>query len=341
VSEVDCRLHILSVKRYLLVLQSYDILLLFVFHRPIANVRELISATESFCEMDWHDVNGTHEYSINAEKGKHKKTSEEGLPFRCMEAMYLSLLLEEGFGFDLDQRSLTLALKVEGVEVEWTLGYLLTKAIDHANKPDSSVKDEVDKLSTTNSNPRLDPLDGPAHDPNYDSTSDEIAAAAAMEEVKAKVRALKSSGLPAQTLAKLFPDLNMDEFFDDKDPFVEASDINPKSKTEANSDSDSNGDGSDGSFTFRHGHGHSLKSTLRSRFGKWKNTINHRVIHPVTATTSTLIHHSKHVYAPVAKSFQMFAQVIDIPLEFLRGRFRLLGKWFYRKLFEFFHNRPL
>jgi hypothetical protein len=294
--------------------------------------------------MDWHDVNGTHDYSMNAEKGKHKKTSEEGLPFRCMEAMYLSLLLEEGFGFDLDQRSLTLALKVEGVEVEWTLGYLLTKAIDHANKPDSYEKNEiaeeievVDKLGTANSNPRMDPLDNPALGPNCDSTSDEIAAAAAMEEVKAKVRALKSSGLPAKTLAKLFPDLNMDEFFDDKDKFVEASD--PNSKNKENTDSD--GDGSDGSFAFRHGHGHSLRSSLRSRVGKWKNTINHRVIRPVTSTTSTLIHHSKHVYAPVAKSFEMFAQVIDIPLEFLRGRCRLLGKWLYRKLFELFHNRPL
>ena len=96
--------------------------------------------------MDWHDVNGTYSHSVNAKKGKHRKTSADSLPYRCLEALYLSILLEEGFGFDLDQRSLTLTLKVEDVEVEWTLGVLLSRVSSFFSMDNTSVTDLKDSV---------------------------------------------------------------------------------------------------------------------------------------------------------------------------------------------------
>ena len=56
---------------------------------------------------------------------RHKFTSNEGMPYRCLEAIYIVTLLEYGFGFHGTHRNLTLALEIDGVEVEWTLGYAL------------------------------------------------------------------------------------------------------------------------------------------------------------------------------------------------------------------------
>jgi hypothetical protein len=38
-------------------------------------------------------------------------------------------LLDEAFGFSRHERDITLALKVQGQEVEWTLGYALAEVL--------------------------------------------------------------------------------------------------------------------------------------------------------------------------------------------------------------------
>lgn len=148
-------------------------------HWPISNLRELNEAAHIFCEMDWHDVNGTFNHSVNVNRTKHKKTSSSGLPYRCFESLYLLLLLEEGFGFGLDERSVTLALKVEGVEVEWTLGYLLAKALPSSawseNKNDRSEGGEESSTSSTVSH-----------------------------EVQKRIAALASTGLSRSTIDTMF-----------------------------------------------------------------------------------------------------------------------------------------
>lgn len=72
----------------------------------------------AFCRMDWTDE-GKHL------KSRHRYTTDERLQFRCLEANYILTLLRHGFGFESHHRNITLALEVEGTEVEWTLGYAL------------------------------------------------------------------------------------------------------------------------------------------------------------------------------------------------------------------------
>jgi hypothetical protein len=346
--------------------------------------------------MDWHDVNGTYDHSVNGNKGRHKKTSAENLPSRCVEAMYLSLLLEEGFGFDLDQRSLTLALKVEGVEVEWTLGVLLTKAAAHA--ANNSRRDDVsegvgqsssEEVSATEEEREIasglsrsesergedDSGDSSISELNIDGeaaaemssseveaipsdhevpaaavtqtenaeaeTAAETAAAnvttpvTAMEAIYSRIRALKASGLPASTLKKLFPDVTVEDFFGDEDPFLEGDD-----------DSGDGDAGHDDEGRERRGGtaappSPGRKWSLRSQVPVWKAAVHRTLVHPVTSTASALVLSVKRAGGHVSKSFEMFAQVVVMPVDFLRGRSRVIGRWLYRKLFELFHNRPL
>jgi hypothetical protein len=50
--------------------------------------------------------------------GKHKYTRDEQLPYRCLEGMYITTLLEHGFGFNGSHRNITLALEVGiGIDV--------------------------------------------------------------------------------------------------------------------------------------------------------------------------------------------------------------------------------
>ena len=58
---------------------------------------------------------------------KHAFTKSSQLHNRCLEALYMTTLLEYGFGFDSSHRNITLALEVLGHEVEWTLGFALAE----------------------------------------------------------------------------------------------------------------------------------------------------------------------------------------------------------------------
>ena len=58
---------------------------------------------------------------------KHAFTKSSQLHNRCLEALYMTTLLEYGFGFNSSHRNITLALEVMGHEVEWTLGFALAE----------------------------------------------------------------------------------------------------------------------------------------------------------------------------------------------------------------------
>lgn len=44
-------------------------------------------------------------------------TSEEGLPHRCVEVVYMTTLLRDGYGFPENSRNVTFALEADGMEV--------------------------------------------------------------------------------------------------------------------------------------------------------------------------------------------------------------------------------
>ena len=84
-----------------------DILLLF---RPTPTVAELRAAADQFCTLPW----GTLEELYHVERG-HSYTYPSQLPHRCLEALYIVTLLEKGFGFAPDSRSITFALEVSHI----------------------------------------------------------------------------------------------------------------------------------------------------------------------------------------------------------------------------------
>ena len=45
------------------------------------------------------------------------RTSEEGLPHRCVEVVYMTTLLRDGYGFPEHSRNVTYALEADGMEV--------------------------------------------------------------------------------------------------------------------------------------------------------------------------------------------------------------------------------
>lgn len=88
---------------------------------PNPSLNEISTSVYDFCSLDWYAVES------NMLSGKHKFTQDSQLPHRCLEALYMIVLLENGFGFDREARDITLALEVHGHEVEWTLGYALAE----------------------------------------------------------------------------------------------------------------------------------------------------------------------------------------------------------------------
>lgn len=88
---------------------------------PTPTIDEIEVAVQEFCGISWSSIQET--MSIN----RHRYTQDFKLPHRCLEVLYITLLLEDGFGFDGSHRNITLALDLEGQEVEWTLGFALAE----------------------------------------------------------------------------------------------------------------------------------------------------------------------------------------------------------------------
>ena len=90
----------------------------FVADWPSPTVNGLLAAAETFCGQSWADLEPRA-----AEL--HQYTRPDGLPHRCLEAVYIATLLKDAYGFDGDEKNITFVLHVNGMEVEWTLGYLM------------------------------------------------------------------------------------------------------------------------------------------------------------------------------------------------------------------------
>lgn len=107
---------------------------------PNPSVAEMKKAAHSFCSMDWSQISSAYETN------KHPYTRSYQLSQRCVEALYIVTLIEHGFGFDADSRGITIALEVEGSEVEWTLGYALSEVVfdDDEDDEDSMTQEEFE-----------------------------------------------------------------------------------------------------------------------------------------------------------------------------------------------------
>lgn len=73
---------------------------------PNPTIDELDGAIHEFCGLEWDDLQEM------VKDRKHKYTGDVQLPNRCLEALYISLILQDGFGFNNSHRNITLALEV-------------------------------------------------------------------------------------------------------------------------------------------------------------------------------------------------------------------------------------
>lgn len=87
---------------------------------PNPSIQELYDALHSFCGRSWaEDL-----YEIRHDA--HRFTNPDVLQHRCMEAVYIVTLLRDGYGFEPSSRSITFTYDIDGSEVEWTLGMVLS-----------------------------------------------------------------------------------------------------------------------------------------------------------------------------------------------------------------------
>lgn len=98
--------------------------------RPNPTIAEVRDAAIQFCETDWE----------MARTFSHAYTRSAQIAHRCLEGLYITTLLEQGFGFDPSSRNITIALEVEGHEVEWTLGFALADATFPERSKDMAIR---------------------------------------------------------------------------------------------------------------------------------------------------------------------------------------------------------
>jgi hypothetical protein len=118
--------------------------------RPNPSIDDLEDASLQFCDIPWNEIYSSHQ------NNSHQMTNDDKLPNRCVEALYITTLLEDGFGFRGTHRGITLALEVDGTEVEWTLGFALAEELLeslHSNSftsssPDDQQKEEEEQISS-------------------------------------------------------------------------------------------------------------------------------------------------------------------------------------------------
>lgn len=84
---------------------------------PTPTLHELTEALPGLCSRHWDDIRN--------DENTHQFTRPEILPHRCVESVYMVTLLRDGFGFDPHARDISYTFRVDGSEVEWTLGLAL------------------------------------------------------------------------------------------------------------------------------------------------------------------------------------------------------------------------
>ncbi|CAM9423834.1 unnamed protein product [Chrysoparadoxa australica] len=114
---------------------------------PTPTLAQLYEAVSGFCEMDWDHMSENMTSS-------HKYTQGEGLlQYRCLEAVYMLLLLRDVYGLPHHSRNVTYALEARGMEVEWTLGFALAEVV---NAEGIEILEEIPLTPSTNAGDERD-----------------------------------------------------------------------------------------------------------------------------------------------------------------------------------------
>lgn len=96
---------------------------------PKPSLEELRHAVDAMCASDWAPIPAL----INDEATAHPYTTSENAHSRCFQNNYILVLLGHIYGFPLDARPITFALEVDGEDLEWPLGALLSQRLARIN----------------------------------------------------------------------------------------------------------------------------------------------------------------------------------------------------------------
>lgn len=90
-------------------------------------IEELEVAADALCSLDWQHIEQATNDGIGP--GRHRYTDIHKAPHRCLEANYVASLLRL-YGFPVSERLVSFEDEVDGNDVEWPLGALLTMQIE-------------------------------------------------------------------------------------------------------------------------------------------------------------------------------------------------------------------
>jgi len=97
---------------------------------PKPSIEEITVAADALCAGDYKFV---ADRTANKEL-RHAFTGFDNAPYRCFQANYILVLLEDMYGFRTDGRSITFLLDVDGEDLEWPLGALLHRRAQGSGK---------------------------------------------------------------------------------------------------------------------------------------------------------------------------------------------------------------
>ena len=103
---------------------------------PTPSIQELHDALDGLCSREWHS-------DMALQEGVHEYSRPAVLPHRCIESVYLVTLLKDGFGFEPSSRDITFTYKLDGDEVEWTLGMALAMNAEERIDQQKELDDEL------------------------------------------------------------------------------------------------------------------------------------------------------------------------------------------------------
>eukprot|EP00440_Ansanella_granifera_P018067 gb/GFBE01019623.1/.p1 GENE.gb/GFBE01019623.1/~~gb/GFBE01019623.1/.p1 ORF type:complete len:445 (+),score=127.24 gb/GFBE01019623.1/:1-1335(+) len=111
----------------------------FIKGYPNPTIGELETAVDAMCAGDYELV-----ATRTADKKlAHPFTGADNAPFRCFQANYILVLLNDMYGFPNNGRSITYALDIDGEDLEWPLGSLLH---NHARKSQNQQQAAANEL---------------------------------------------------------------------------------------------------------------------------------------------------------------------------------------------------
>lgn len=103
-------------------------------------IDELEVAADALCGLGWHKIEQAS--NDGSDPGKHRYTDITKAPHRCLEANYVASLLRL-YGFPVDKRLVSFEDEVDGNDVEWPLGALLTMRLDKSRLDGAGTKKEL------------------------------------------------------------------------------------------------------------------------------------------------------------------------------------------------------